>query len=272
MDDFIIQDGELYHHGVKGMKWGVRRTPTQLGHRPKKKKSEVKKFVENAWKKHQEKKAAKKAAKEEAEAIEALKKKSPSEMSDAELKKRVERMRLEREAMQLDKDIKSLTPDKTSPGKKLLKKLGSEVIAPAATQAGKDVLTAYLKQLGMDAISGKKKGGDDGDDGGSKPKKEKKTKDKKPKDDGDGDNGSDKSNDSFNFGKVGKSDKTDKVSKNTVDFGKPDKNDKTTKFVRDKVYVSDYTVDDVSSSVRSSGQKFLSSPEILALPAPRDDD
>ena len=25
---------ELYHYGVKGMKWGVRRTPNQLGHRP----------------------------------------------------------------------------------------------------------------------------------------------------------------------------------------------------------------------------------------------
>lgn len=25
---------ELYHHGVKGMKWGVRRTPAQLGHKP----------------------------------------------------------------------------------------------------------------------------------------------------------------------------------------------------------------------------------------------
>lgn len=25
--------GELYHHGIKGMKWGVRRTPEQLGHR-----------------------------------------------------------------------------------------------------------------------------------------------------------------------------------------------------------------------------------------------
>ena len=23
---------ELYHHGIKGMKWGIRRTPAQLGH------------------------------------------------------------------------------------------------------------------------------------------------------------------------------------------------------------------------------------------------
>ena len=27
---------ELYHYGVKGMKWGIRRTPEQLGHRSKK--------------------------------------------------------------------------------------------------------------------------------------------------------------------------------------------------------------------------------------------
>lgn len=26
---------ELFHYGVKGMKWGVRRTPEQLGHSPK---------------------------------------------------------------------------------------------------------------------------------------------------------------------------------------------------------------------------------------------
>lgn len=27
--------GEIYHHGIKGMKWGVRRSPEQLGHAPK---------------------------------------------------------------------------------------------------------------------------------------------------------------------------------------------------------------------------------------------
>ncbi len=28
-----MKDYELYHHGVKGQKWGVRRTAAQLGHR-----------------------------------------------------------------------------------------------------------------------------------------------------------------------------------------------------------------------------------------------
>lgn len=30
---YTVSDGELYHHGIKGQKWGIRRTPEQLGHR-----------------------------------------------------------------------------------------------------------------------------------------------------------------------------------------------------------------------------------------------
>lgn len=49
-------DNELYHHGIKGMKWGIRRTPEQLGYRKtssKKKtstKSEAQKKKEKAAK------------------------------------------------------------------------------------------------------------------------------------------------------------------------------------------------------------------------------
>jgi len=41
-------DSELYHHGVKGMKWGVRRSPQQLGHpAPKKRKKFVGASIRN---------------------------------------------------------------------------------------------------------------------------------------------------------------------------------------------------------------------------------
>lgn len=32
MWNFNYNNNELYHHGIKGMKWGVRRTDAQLGH------------------------------------------------------------------------------------------------------------------------------------------------------------------------------------------------------------------------------------------------
>ena len=33
----VDENSYLAHHGIKGMKWGVRRTPEQLGHRPSRK-------------------------------------------------------------------------------------------------------------------------------------------------------------------------------------------------------------------------------------------
>ncbi len=35
LEHMALYPVELYHHGVKGMKWGVRRTPEELGHKKK---------------------------------------------------------------------------------------------------------------------------------------------------------------------------------------------------------------------------------------------
>ena len=69
-------DYELFHHGVKGMKWGVRRTPEQLGHKPSSAKNRFAKFVKG------KKQALEKRKKmrEEAE----LKKKQQKQAEDAE--------------------------------------------------------------------------------------------------------------------------------------------------------------------------------------------
>ena len=37
-----MDNQELTHHGVKGMRWGVRRTPAQLGHKTTTKRKKLK--------------------------------------------------------------------------------------------------------------------------------------------------------------------------------------------------------------------------------------
>lgn len=69
---------DIYHHGVKGMKWGVRRTPEQLGYKPKPKKpkkTREEKLKERAKKKKAQidKKEAKLRAEAEAKRSEILK-------------------------------------------------------------------------------------------------------------------------------------------------------------------------------------------------------
>lgn len=66
-EPYWINNDELEHHGVKGMHWGERRTPEQLGHKPKgKKKSSI---IQNFKKKavQRKKQAAKAKAKKQAQ-------------------------------------------------------------------------------------------------------------------------------------------------------------------------------------------------------------
>lgn len=73
-DEILPSDeelAELEHHGIKGMKWGVRRTPAQLGHQPDKKKKKTS-ILSNLKKKRQQAKKlkAKKAEKKKKEKAE----------------------------------------------------------------------------------------------------------------------------------------------------------------------------------------------------------
>lgn len=130
---------ELRHHGIKGQRWGIRRfqqrdgSLTPLGKR-RRRKGEGSDGSDSAKKE------------------EKTKPKTAKEMTDDELKTKIERLRLEKTYKDLDREV---NPQNVSRGKKFVNDFIDKAIIPAATEAGKDVLkkaaTKYAsKALGLE--------------------------------------------------------------------------------------------------------------------------
>lgn len=182
---------ELYHHGTKGMKWGIRRYQNKDGSLTpagiKRYNREVQKLkdreasikAKEKAKKYQDKLDKKKSELDEREAAlrgRSSKKsaskstsvnkqsgvKSVKDMSDAELRAVVNRL-------QLEQQYRSLTPQQVSKGKKFIDSLLNNVIAPAAKEVGKNVAKTMLtkaanEMLGVQAGDNKNKKKKDEDD------------------------------------------------------------------------------------------------------------
>lgn len=158
-----MEDDDLYHHGIKGMKWGVRRTKEQLGYKtsPKKKKRSpndenvftktakktgkaISTATSNASAKRKEKKEEERQTKEARARNKKLKNKPISDMTDEELRQKIQRI-------QLENQYRALNPKKVSAGEKFAKTVLNDVIAPAAKNAGRQYLEKSLKKsLGLD--------------------------------------------------------------------------------------------------------------------------
>lgn len=170
-------DNELYHHGVKGMRWGVRRYQNSDGsltaagrkrygtktnfekvQQAKKKaaaanspeakakrkadertEKEVQKYMRKASGKKVKDTIGKKT--DDGKSETAPKKKSVSDMSDEELNQVVRRM-------QLEQQYSSLKPDKFSAGKEFVDK----VLLPAASEAGKNLLREFIIKQGKELM------------------------------------------------------------------------------------------------------------------------
>ena len=119
---------ELYHHGVKGMKWGVRKTPLRSSS------GATRKRKSNTFSLFKKKKTTRKVSSANSSPAQT---KSIKDMSDDELRKKIERIQLEQDYLQLD-------PKAVSRGKRITKRVMDDMIVPAAVDIGKQAVKSIM--------------------------------------------------------------------------------------------------------------------------------
>lgn len=141
MEYEIYKSDELCHYGVQGMRWGIRRYQNKDGSLTpagQKRRAKLEGKLEQL--------NGKKSNSGEA----APRKKTVSEMTEDELRERINRMRAEKDYYDAARNLAAANPVKVSKGKRFMDSLMSEVVAPAAKAAGKEWLTKFMKdKLGL---------------------------------------------------------------------------------------------------------------------------
>lgn len=171
----IGPDGELYHWGIKGMKWGQRRFQNKDGSltpagkkRYAKEEADLKareKFIKNREREagRRAKLDAKKAELDEREAAlngsgkkdsgkqDPNKPKTMKDMTDDELRDLTNRMILEKNYVDAQKNLAAATPKQVSAGKKFMDKYGDKLVESLVVEPTKKYVGKFLeKKLGLE--------------------------------------------------------------------------------------------------------------------------
>ena len=167
-----MNQNELYHHGIRGMKWGVRRYQNADGSLTKAGKKRY--LTEENFERVQAAKAnaryAKARRKEDAKTQaeidkintkaekaasrgkdpEKVKEKSFKNMSNEELQNVTYRMNLENNYLNAKRNLANATPKEVNKGVEFIKSIGNDIILPAAKSVGRNYLESTLKdKLGL---------------------------------------------------------------------------------------------------------------------------